>query len=306
MGSAIIGWGTALPEKVVTNDDLASYLETSDQWIRERTGIVSRRVGGTSTGLAVEAARAAMAQAQVAPDSIDLLVLATTTPDRQVPATAAQVQQALGLTCGAFDLNAACSGFPYALVVSHGLLGLSYRRILVIGVDTLSRIVDWNDRSTAVLFGDGAGAVILDAVAGPGQILGWHLGCDGTGADLLCADIGGHIHMDGREVFRRAVRLMIDSSEQSLAMAGLKASDVQVLVPHQANIRIIEAAAERLGIPLSQTAVVLDHTGNTSSASIPLALVHAIRDGRVQPGRVLLLAGFGAGMTAASVVLRWS
>jgi 3-oxoacyl-[acyl-carrier-protein] synthase-3 len=305
MGGAIVGWGVALPEKIVTNADLCEYLDTSDQWIRERSGIQSRHVGGTSTGLATEAGLKAIRQAGIDPATVDLLVLATATPDQSVPATSASVQHALGLKCGAFDLNAACSGFIYALVTAHAYLSLGCRRILVIGVDTISRIVDWSDRSTAVLFGDGAGAVVLDAVEGPGQLLGWHLDCDGSGAGLLQADVGGHVKMDGREVFKRAVRLMVESSERSMAMAGITASQVGLLVPHQANIRIIEAASERLSIPMDRISVVLHRTGNTSSASVPLAMVQAIDDGRIHDGDYLLMVGFGAGMTAASTVIRW-
>ena len=305
MGAVIIGWGTALPAKVVTNDDLCQYLDTSDQWIRERTGILERRVGGTTSGLAIEAGRKAMEVAAIDPASIDLLILATMTPDQGARATASVVQDALGLKCGAFDLNAACAGFTYAFVTAHGYLSLGYKRVLVIGVDTLSRIVDWNDRSTAVLFGDGAGAVVLEAVEGPGQMRGWHLDCDGSAASSLYADIGSHIKMDGKEVFRRAVRVMIESSERSLAMAGITADQVSLLVPHQANIRIVEAATERLGISMERTSLVLHRTGNTSSASIPLALVQAINDGRVHDGDYLLLVGFGAGMTVASAVIRW-
>lgn len=305
MGGVIIGWGTALPDKVVTNDDLCRSLDTSDQWIRERTGIEARQVNGITSELAIQAARNAMDAARVDPTSIDLLILATITPDQAAPATASVVQHTLGLKCGAFDLNAACAGFIYATVTAHGFLALGMKRVLVIGVDALSRIVDWSDRSTAVLFGDGAGAVVLEAVDGPGQMRGWHLDCDGSAASLLSADIGGYIKMDGKEVFRRAARVMVESSERSLAMAGITAEQVNLLVPHQANIRIIETAAERLGIPMDRTSIVLHRTGNTSSASIPLALAQAIEDGRVHRGDNLLLVGFGAGMTVASVVLRW-
>jgi 3-oxoacyl-[acyl-carrier-protein] synthase-3 len=304
-GGVITGWGVALPDKVVTNDDLAATMDTSDEWIRERTGIVERRVGGTTASLSIEAGRAAMERAGVAPESIELLVLATTTPDQTVPATSPTVQDALGLRCGAFDLNAACSGFTYALITAHALIGAGSSRILVIGTDTLSRVTDWTDRGTAILFADGAGAVVLDAVDGPGQLLGWDMDADGSLLRLLYADIGGYIHMDGREVFRRAVRIMVDSAEKSMKHAGITADDISLVVPHQANIRIIEAACSRLGVPMEKAAVVIDRTGNTSSASIPLALVDAIEHDRVHPGDLVLLVGFGAGMTAASVVLRW-
>jgi 3-oxoacyl-[acyl-carrier-protein] synthase-3 len=304
MGSRIIGWGSALPEKVVTNDDLATTMDTSDEWIRERTGIHERRVGGSTAGLAVEASRAALARAGCAPTDIDLLVLATTTADQQLPASSATVQSELGLRCGAFDLNAACSGFVYGLVTADTFLGAGYERVLVVGSDTLSRFTDWTDRGTAILFADGAGAVVLARNDEP-TILGWDLGCDGTARHILDADIGGYIHMDGREVFRRAVRAVVSSAQAALERAQVAASDITWLVPHQANIRIINSAAEKLGIDPARAVNVLSYTGNTSAASIPLALVAAAEDGRLQPGDLLLLSGFGAGMTWASAVVRW-
>jgi 3-oxoacyl-[acyl-carrier-protein] synthase-3 len=306
-GAIITGWGTGLPDKVVTNDDLRnSGLDTSDEWIRERTGIVQRRIGGTTASLSVDAARAAMAMAGVEPSGIDALVLATTTPDRSVPATSSTVQAALGLSCGAFDVNAACSGFTYAMVVAHGLIAMGSDRVLVVGTDTLSRITDWDDRNTAVLFADGSGAVVLQAVEGRGQLLGWDLDADGTAEELLYAELGGKLRMDGKEVFRRAVRIMVDSAEKSMKAAGVQADDIALVVPHQANVRIIKAACDRLGIGIERAAVVLDRTGNTSSASIPLALADALDNGRVKPGDLVLLVGFGAGMTAASTVLEWA
>ena len=304
-GGVITGWGTALPDTVVTNDDLAATMETSDEWIRERTGIAERHVGGSTMSLSVEAGRKAIERAGVEPASIDALVLATTTPDQTVPATSATVQHALGLRCGAFDVNAACSGFTYSLVVAHGLLATGAQRILVIGTDTLSRITDWTDRGTAILFADGSGAVVLEATDGPGQLLGWDIDADGSLASLLDCDVGGLIHMDGKEVFRRAVRIMVDSAEKSMKHAGVTADDIALVVPHQANIRIIDAALNRLGIPLERASTVLAHTGNTSSASIPLALGDALDKGRIASGDIVLLVGFGAGMTAASAVLRW-
>ncbi len=304
-GARITGWGTALPDKTVTNDDLAATMDTSDEWITERTGIKERRVGGTTCGLAVEAGRAAIESAGLATSDIDLLILATTTPDQTVPATSSSVQHELGLQCGAFDLNAACSGFVYALVAAHGFIGVGANKVLIIGAETLSRIVDWEDRGTAILFADGAGAVVLEAVEGRGQLLGWDLGSDGSLQPLLYADVGGYMKMDGREVFRRAVRVMVDSAQKSLAQAGASVDDVALVVPHQANIRIIEAAANRLGVPMEKISTVLHRTGNTSSASIPLALVDAIEAGRVHNGDLVLLVGFGAGMTSASAVLRW-
>jgi len=304
-GAVITGWGTALPPKILTNDDLAGMMDTSDEWIQERTGIKERRVGGTTAGLSVEAGRKALEMSGVDPARIDGLILATTTPDRTVPATAPTVQNELGLRCGSFDVNAACSGFMYGLVVAHGLITMGAEKILVIGTDTLARITDWEDRNTAILFADGSGAVVLERSEGKGQLLGWDLDADGSAERFLYAEVGGYLHMDGREVFRRAVRIMVDSGEKAMAHAGVTADDISLVVPHQANIRIIEAACQRLGIPMDRTATVLQHTGNTSSASIPLALVDALDSGRVQEGDLLLLVRFGAGMTAASAVLRW-
>ena len=305
-GGRLIGWGTALPEKVVTNDDLTKTLETSDEWIRERTGIERRHIGGSTASLSIESGRKAIAMAGIDPLSIDALVLSTTTPDRTVPATSAAVQHGLGLRCGAFDVNAACSGFVYALVVGHGLITMGLKRVLVIGTDTLSRITDWNDRNTAILFADGSGAAIIDAVSGPGHLLGWDFDADGSLENLLYAEIGGTLHMDGKEVFRRAVRIMVDSAEKSLKASGLTANEIDLVVPHQANVRIIEAACKRLDIPMEKTAVVLNETGNTSSASIPLALFDAVDKKRVKNGDNVLLVGFGAGMTAASAVIKWN
>jgi len=305
-GAVITGWGTALPPKTLTNDDLRDMgLDTSDEWIHERTGIRERHVGGTTAGLSVESGRLAMARAGVDPTEIDALVLATTTPDRTVPATSATVQHELGLRCGAFDVNAACSGFVYSLVIAHGLIAMGSHKVLVIGTDTLARIVDWDDRNTAVLFADGSGSVVLEAVEGPGQLVAWDLDADGSAERFLYAEVGDTLKMDGKEVFRRAVRIMVDSGQKSMTHAGVTADDIALVVPHQANTRIISAACDRLGIPIERAALVLEHTGNTSSASIPLALVDAIERNRVKAGDLVLLVGFGAGMTAASAILRW-
>lgn len=304
-GGRIIGWGTALPEKVVTNADLSTMMDTNDEWITERTGIKRRHVGGSTASLSVASARRAIAMAGIDPSTIDGLVLSTTTPDRTVPATSATVQNELGLRCGAFDVNAACSGFVYAYVVAQGLLAIGAKRLLVIGTDTLSRITDWSDRGTAILFADGSGACIVDATPDAGQMLGWDLDADGSLEHLLYAEVGGYMRMDGKEVFRRAVRIMVDSARKSLAKAGLSVDDVKLCVPHQANLRIIDAACRNLGIPLERTAIVLHETGNTSSASIPLALFDAADRGRLHDGDIVLLVGFGAGMTAASAVLEW-
>jgi 3-oxoacyl-[acyl-carrier-protein] synthase-3 len=306
IGAKFIGWGTALPEKVVTNDELSKTMDTTDEWIRERTGIERRHIGGTTASLSIESGRKAIQMAGIDPLSIDALVLSTTTPDRTVPATSAAVQHGLGLRCGAFDVNAACSGFVYALVTGHGLIAMGMKRVLVIGTDTLSRITDWTDRNTAILFADGSGAAVIEAVTGPGQLLGWDFDADGSLEELLYAEIGGTLHMDGKEVFRRAVRIMVDSAEKSLKASGLTANEIDLVVPHQANVRIIEAACKRLDIPMSKTAIVLQETGNTSSGSIPLALFDAVANGRVKSGDNVLLVGFGAGMTAASAVIKWN
>lgn len=307
MSIAITGWGTALPDKVVTNADLEARLDTSDTWIVERTGIRERRVGGTTSALAVEACERALLRAGLAAGDVDLLVLATTTPDQTIPATSASVHHALGCRGGAFDLNAACAGFVYALVTVDAILQSTGGRALVVGTDTLSRVTDHEDRSTAILFGDGSGAVLLDAGAG-GEgplVLAADLGLDGSAAGLLFAEVGGTIKMEGREVFRRAVRAEIDSITKVLDTAGITPDDLALFVPHQANVRIIDAVNQRLGIPTERTALVLEHTGNTSAASIPLALCEAADAGRLRDGDLVLLSGFGAGMTWASAVLRW-
>ena len=304
-GAVITGWGTALPPQVLTNHDLEGMFETDHDWIVERTGIHQRHVGGTTAGLSIESGAQALAMSGIDPSEIDALVLATTTPDRTVPATSATVQHALGLRCGAFDVNAACSGFVYGLVTAHGMIAMGAKKVLCIGTDTLARITDWTDRNTAILFADGSGAVVLEAVDGPGQLLGWDIDADGSAEMALYADLGGKVQMDGKEVFRRAVRIMVDSGTKSMNHAGVTADDIALVVPHQANIRIISAACERLGIPMERAATVLHRTGNTSSASIPLAFADALDAGRVKKGDLVLLVGFGAGMTAASAVIRW-
>lgn len=304
-GSRITGWGATLPDKRVTNADLATWLDTSDAWIRDRTGISERRVGAGTTELAVQAGRQALERAGVALDQIDLVIVATLSPDQATPATASVVQEALGLRCGAFDLNAACSGFVYGLVVAAGILGTGMRHVLVIGAESMSRLVDWDDRTTAILFGDGAGAVVLSSSGPDDAILGWDLGSDGSAAGILRADIGGCVTMDGGAVFRRAVRAMVDSSERAMRGAGVEADDLALVVPHQANRRIIEASTHRLGIPMERVVMVLERTGNTSAASIPIALTDGVDAGRLDRGDLVLMTGFGAGMTWASVVLRW-
>ena len=304
-GAVISGWGTALPDKVLTNKDLEAMFDTDDDWIVERTGIRQRHVGGSTTELSVRAGRKALEMSGVDLSEIDGVILATTTPDRVVPASAPGVAHQLGLHCGAFDVNAACSGFTYGLVMAHGLIAMGAQKLLLIGTDTLARITDWTDRNTAILFADGSGAVVLEATDGPGQMLGWDLDADGAAERFLYADIGGYVQMEGKEVFRRAVRIMVDSATKSMNAAGVTADQISLVVPHQANIRIIEAACSRLGLPMERTSTVLHYTGNTSSASIPLALVDALDTGRVSDGDLILLVGFGAGMTAASAVIRW-
>ncbi len=305
MGTAITGWGSALPDKVVTNFDFAARLDTSDDWIVERTGIRERRMGGSTGGLAEEAARRALEQAGRSGEEISLLLLATTTPDRLIPATSSALHRALGLSGGAFDLNAACAGFVYALVSADALLGAYGGRAIVVGADTLSRVTDQDDRSTAVLFGDGAGAVVLEAGAEGPFVLGADLGVDGSATSLIYAEHGGYIAMEGREVFRRAVRAELESIELALSRAKVRAQDIALFVPHQANVRIIEAVNARVGIAMERTAIVLDRTGNTSAASIPLALCEAADAGRLHEGDLVLLSGFGAGMTWASAVICW-
>jgi 3-oxoacyl-[acyl-carrier-protein] synthase-3 len=304
-GGIVTGWGMAVPNKVVTNDDLSERMDTNDAWIQERTGIRERRIGGTTSGLAIEAGLAALERAGRRPDEIDAVVLATTTPDQIVPGTSATVQDAIGVRGGAFDVNAACTGFVYAMVVAHGLLAIGAERLLVIGSDTLSRITDWEERGVAILVGDGAGAVVLEAVEGPGQLLSWNLGADGSLRHLLYCDHGGNLVMNGKEIFRKAVTMVIESAQKAVDEAGLTIDDIALLVPHQANLRIISAACQRLGIPEEKAAVVIDRYGNTSSASVPLALVDSLDTGRLKKGDNVLMTGFGGGMTWASAVLRW-
>jgi len=304
-GGIITGHGIAVPDKVVTNDDLSLTLDTNDAWIRERTGIRERRIGGTTSQLAIDAGLAALEKAGRRPDEIDAVILATTTPDQIVPGTSATVQDGIGITGGAFDVNAACSGFVYALTVGHGLLAIGAERLLVIGSETLSKITDWDERSVSILVGDGAGAVVLEAVDGPGQLLSYKLGADGSLRHLLKCDHGGYLYMNGKEIFRKAVAVVVESAQAAIAEAGLTPDQIDLVVPHQANLRIISAACQRLGIPEEKAVVVIDRYGNTSSASIPLALADALDTDRLQAGQHVLLTGFGGGMTWASAVLKW-
>jgi 3-oxoacyl-[acyl-carrier-protein] synthase-3 len=305
-GAVITGWGSALPPEIRTNHDLEAMFDTDHDWIVERTGIHERRVGGVTSELSIESGRAALEMSGVDLSDIDALILATTTPDRAVPATASTVQAALGLRCGAYDVNAACSGWVYGLITAHGLIAMGAEKVLLIGTDTLSRITDWTDRNTAILFADGSAATVLEAVDGPGQMLGWDLDSDGTAERHLFAETGGNLEMEGKEVFRKAVRLMVDSANKSMAHAGVTADDIKLVIPHQANIRIISASMDRLGLPMDRASIVLDTTGNTSSASVPLALNQALDDGRISNGDLVLFVGFGAGMSAASAIVRWN
>jgi 3-oxoacyl-[acyl-carrier-protein] synthase III len=321
-GATITGWGTALPELVVTNADLAALFDTTDDWIVERSGIRSRRAAtgpfvaeqpphhperglGTTAALAVEAGRQALERAGLRGSDVGLLLLCTTTPDQLIPGSSAAASAALGVAGGAMDLNAACAGFTYGLVTAAGLIAAGLERVLLVGAETLTRATNWADRSNAFLFGDGAGAVVLEAVPGEGSLLGWDLGVDGSLVPLLYADHGSGMAMRGQEVFRKAVRVTVDSARVSMERAKVTIDDIALFVPHQANLRIMEAAASRLGLPSDRIASVIDRTGNTSSASIPLALVDAIENDRLHDGDLVLLAGFGAGMTWASAVWRW-
>ncbi|MBV8692096.1 MAG: ketoacyl-ACP synthase III [Actinobacteria bacterium] len=310
MTSAVLtGWGAALPERVVTNAELEARLDTTDAWIVERSGIHQRYVASadeTAAVLATAAGAAAIKQAGLTPSDVGVLVLATTTPDQVMPPTSAVVHDALGLSGGAFDVNGACAGFVYAFVTAASMVEAGrVEHALVVGVDLMTRVVDPDDRSTAVLFGDGAGAVVLSAADG-GGVLAWELATDGSLAGILeVPRQTGFMVMDGREVFRRAVRVVVDSASSALAQADLTAADVDLFVPHQANARIISAAADRLGIAPEHCVVNIDRYGNTSAGSIPIALTEAADAGRVHDGDVVLLSGFGAGMAWGSAVLRW-
>ena len=304
-GARMLSVGTALPDKVLTNHDLEEMVDTSHQWIVERSGIHERRIGGTTAGLAAEAAQMAIERSGVDPTSIDLLILATTSPDRQVPATASTVQEILGLRCGAMDLNAACSGFVYGLIAAHGFIQMGHNRILVIGAEPRSRLTDWTDRSTCILFADGAGAAIIEKTDGPGDLHGWHVDSNGALEESLFCDFDGKIQMAGQSIFKNAVLAMENAARKSLEMADLSSDAIDLVIPHQANVRIVEASCKRLGIPYEKASMVIHRTGNTSSASIPLALEDAWVQGRVKKGDNLLLVGFGAGMTSAAAVITW-
>ena len=328
--SSIIGTGSYMPEKVLTNDDLSKIVDTSDEWITSRTGIKERRIAAAdqaTSDLATEAARRAMDAAGVTPEEIKLIIVATVTPDMFFPSTACFVQKKLGaLNAVCFDISAACSGFLYALQVARHFINTGNRTTaLVIGAEKLSSLINWKDRNTCVLFGDGAGAVVLrkadeSEANAPGRVLSTVMGTDGTLADVLKVPGGGSscpitaenvesrpntIHMEGRETFKHAVTRMLEASQQALAMAGLTAADVSLVIPHQANARIISAIAERLNLPPERVFMNLDKYGNTSAATIPVALDEANKAGRLKKGDVVLLVAFGGGFTWASSVVRW-
>ncbi len=321
--SRITGTGSQLPARVMTNKDLEQFMETSDEWIRDRTGIHERRVigeGETTGSLALEACRKAIEAAQVDPAEIDLFVLGTTTPDLIFPSTACLIQKELGLgDCGAMDVNAACSGFLYALSIADKFIRCGdARKVLVAGAETLTQLLNWNKRDTAVLFGDGAGAVVLEASEEPG-ILSTHIHADGSYADLLNTDVGvsrgfagiernagkPEISMRGNEVFKVAVRTLHRMVDETLGANNVDKSELDWLIPHQANYRIISATAKMLDMSMDQVVVTVDRHGNTSAASVPLALDEAVRDGRLQRGQLMLLEAFGGGFTWGSALIRY-
>jgi 3-oxoacyl-[acyl-carrier-protein] synthase-3 len=326
--AAIAGWGLAVPEGKLTNADLeARDIGTSDEWIMERTGIRERRMCApdeTTAGLAIAAGNAAIKSAGITPGDLSMVIVATCTPEQPIPETSSFVAEGLGVRCGAFDVGAACAGFSYGLVVAAGLVATGANGpILLVGAENLTRVVDPTERGTAILFGDGAGgAVIASSSGGPDGpgLLSWDMGSDGSAAHLIEVTAGGSrqpttpetvasgahwMRMEGSEVFRRAVRVVVESSNAALAKAGLTIADVDWFLPHQANARIVSAAANRLKIPAERCIVNIDRYGNTSAASIPIALAEAADDGRLSDGDIVLSCGFGAGMTWSSAVLRW-
>jgi len=320
--SVVRGVGSFLPERVFTNDDMAKLVDTSDEWIFQRTGIKKRHIaaeGESTSQLGEKAARAALASAQLTPQDIDLVIVATSTPDYTFPSTATQIQAALGMTHGvAFDLQAVCSGFVFALATADKFLRSgSHKRALVIGAETFSRIVDWSDRATCVLFGDGAGAIVVEAAPSAGSIsdrgvLTTHLRSDGRHRAKLYVDGGpsstrtvGHLRMEGKEVFRFAVGQVTDVVRDAFAATGLTADDLDWFVPHQANRRIIDMSAAKLGIAPEKVVATVEGHGNTSAASVPLALATAVEDGRIKPGDLVMLEAVGGGFTWGSALVRW-
>jgi 3-oxoacyl-[acyl-carrier-protein] synthase-3 len=316
----ITGLGVHVPERVLTNDDLSKLVDTNDEWIVERTGIRERRIAADEealTDIALPASRRALQMAGVDPKTVDLVVVATVTPDMAFPSASALLADALGMPdAAAYDLSAGCTGFVYAIAQAHAMVaaGLSHRA-LVVGGDVLSKILDWTDRSTLVLFGDGAGAVVLEPTQDGGGFLGFELGADGGGGENLWLPGSGSrkfedpdkfVKMNGREVFKFATRVMVSSAEAILGECGLGVGDVDVYVPHQANVRIIDHAVRKLGIDPAKTVINVEKYGNTSSGSIPLALADAADDGRLEPGKLVLLTGMGAGLTWGSALIRWT
>ncbi|MCG9969771.1 ketoacyl-ACP synthase III [Pelotomaculum terephthalicicum JT] len=326
VNAGILGIGTYVPERILTNTELEKMVDTSDEWIRSRSGISERRIAGSeqaTSDLASNAARRALSDAGTAPEEIDLVICATDTADMIFPATACLVQDRIGIKkkAGAFDLAAGCTGFVYALAVGSQFIAAgTCRRVLVIGAETMSRVINWEDRSTCVLFGDGAGAVVLGPVPAGQGILATKLYSDGAGGPHLLLPAGGsrrpassetldeklhYLQMNGREVFKFAVRVMGEAAEEVIAEAGLNKSDIDFFIPHQANIRIIEPAAKRLGISMEKVMVNVDRYGNTSTASIPLALEEAVRGGRINKGDHVVMVGFGAGLTWGAAAIKW-
>jgi 3-oxoacyl-[acyl-carrier-protein] synthase-3 len=325
----IVGWGCYLPDRTVTNDELSRVVDTTDEWIYQRTGIRSRHIAApheTTATLAFEAAARALTVADLSPSQVELIIVATSTPEYMFPATACLVQDYLGAShAGAFDLSAACSGFIYALqMAAQSIATGSVRNAVVIGAETMSRVLDWSDRGTCVLFGDGAGAVVLKGSAVPGGVLATTLRSDGSGANLLSLpalyhnpvpiagaeySTNGHhkniIDMDGRQVYRFAVNAIVFSIEDVLKRAELTLDDIALIIPHQANVRIIETAAKKLKTPAEKFYLNVHHTGNTSAASIPLALCDAVREGRLEPDDNVILVGFGGGLTWGASIVKW-
>ncbi|MEC1178819.1 ketoacyl-ACP synthase III [Metasolibacillus meyeri] len=310
MNAGIIGIGKYVPEKVVTNEDLEKILDTSDEWIRTRTGIEARRIAAdneNTSDMAYKAALAAIESAGITAEQIGLILVATVTPDQAFPTVACQIQEALGAkNAAAMDISAACAGFMYGLITAKQFVESgSYDYVLVVGVEKLSKIIDWQDRNTAVLFGDGASAAIVSKVSEGRGILSFELGADGTGGKYLCLDERKAIAMNGREVFKFAVRQMGESAMNVVEKAGYNKEDVDYLIPHQANIRIMEAARERLGLPEEKMSKTIHKYGNTSAASIGISLVDDLEDGKIKDGDLIVLVGFGGGLTWGAVTLRW-
>ncbi|RLJ69953.1 3-oxoacyl-[acyl-carrier-protein] synthase III [Hydrogenivirga caldilitoris] len=309
MGTKIVGTGISLPENVLTNFDLEKLVDTSDEWITTRTGIKERRIAKEESvvEMAKEASLQALKRANLQPEDIDVVVVATLTPEKKFPSTGCLLQAELGITSGyAFDLSAACSGFLYSLEVADGLLKSGKaRRVLVVGVEKLSEIVDWTDRSTCVLFGDGAGAVILENSDDGSELLASKMYSEGNLWDILYADKCGYIKMKGRELFKVAVRNMEEACREVLETSGVPPEDISLIIPHQANVRIINALAEKLGIPMERVYINIDRYGNTSAASIPIALHEAIEEGRLKRGDLVLMTAMGGGLTWGAALLRY-